>query len=258
MLSKLIATVCGWFGGKNEVSVTEQIDRQVNKDVDTVTVVAPKELQPKKPFVFPESLVAYRAAVRENRAAWNVAKTAHETKLTTLHHEMVQSKAASSTGGDNAGDELARRDAFARSQQAEAEIKSEKERYEKVAWGWRWDELFEQDVRAEENERVAHEGQIVLQEYTDAKESASKEGAKVERRLVRLVDGRFYTCHVEYPATMQGTGRTTVVRVGSYRETRTVPTYEPTGEYGAPTVKWVSGSLAQFTNEELKLVASND
>lgn len=107
-------------------------------------------------------------------------------------------------------------------------------------------------IRREEREMIAHQGQTL---YT--KTALTGQGwGQTERRVVRTPDGTVYLCQLQYETVPRKTGKM-VAEMDEYygREERQVPELEPTGEFGPPTVEWVTSSLEQFSDEELKAIS---
>lgn len=113
----------------------------------------------------------------------------------------------------------------------------------------------ERELRRNEAQKIAHQGDILSQTWDES--GAAKSGAsfgssfphKTERRLVRF-DGRVFLVQLEWNA------RTTKVAHssgGSYGGAWTE--YVPTGEFQPPTVSWATDSVAQMTEQELRTIA---
>ena len=80
-------------------------------------------------------------------------------------------------------------------------------------------------LRDQEAEKIA-QGSIVHQTFTQPTEKA---GDLTERRIVRWPDGRYFLVELRIP----------------------------TGEWQSPEAKWATDSPAQFTDEELRLIAAS-
>lgn len=200
-------------------------------------------------FIFPESLVAWRAA-RESNASLH-DKNMGQLKMRQM--ELCKEK-PSRHGGDPAS-ELESRRFWRLLSDLDIEIAREEKRHKDAL------EALEKKLMRAEREKISREGRIVLQTFREVSHQESKWGShtpahevKEERRLVKFgLD--YYLCHLESLPVFVKTGGTTQVHdslpPSSYSSAEE---YDFEGEYKSSIVMWVTNSLAQFTDDELKAI----
>ena len=228
------------------------------------------EEKPIPDFLFPETAEEWRsrvAALHEEHARQDAV---HKAKLAQLKSQQDGLNQSMPTGTD-ASSELKKRRISRELDRVRAEMSADNSRHNEEKRNRRTESAITAELQGEECERIAHQGRILHQSIEDKmrKEGQYSEGVysleerfKEERRLVSLEDGRHFVCLLIHIETMRQTGATKKVSVcagyyGKNSYDKTVAIIEPTGEYKPPTVKWVTDSLAQMTNEELQKVASN-
>ncbi|MFA6534109.1 MAG: hypothetical protein WCT37_02970 [Patescibacteria group bacterium] len=119
----------------------------------------------------------------------------------------------------------------------------------------------ERELRQAEREKIMAEGKILSSAVPPPSEEQTKVGRgrprvwdKTERRLVAY-RGRFFVGSFCAEAETTSSNRRAVG--GSHEGICYVETYRPTGQYGATVVEWVTESVAQMTDNELRLVGEH-
>lgn len=203
----------------------------VRASATPLTVADPQVEKPK--FLLPETAEKYLNELSVMSGAHQIARKTRrdlEVALADREQKLLAEE------GTPAAKELNRRDAeklrFNRHQNEPVTVTFETLR-----------DGLEEKLLHEEREKIAHEGEIISQNFA----GLDTDLHKTERRVVRF-GGRVFLCSLKSTsATRKG---------GSYvgYKGKTQYHYVPTGDFGPPKVSWVTESLSQFTDEELRSI----